>query len=211
MSNWTYVRGQVIVSPIGRTQLEKEYILKTVLNHLPFVTGSEKDMDVYVNQIAHHDFSSSHDEFGMRTDKAISYYGYHDRHGMFRTSSYYILSLHGNLRDRTYEETVKDVVRWISRLSKRCMVSSILVSVTGYSYKTWKGERWLCTNATPFKRMFENPSWVGKGTANWCEYLMWERAKDSDIPLAHSYKYGLDDEDSEEFLRRKRYESGDGD
>lgn len=205
MSYWTYVRGQIIVAPIGRTQHEKEYILKTLLDHLPLVTGSEDDMKIFVTQVPGFDFSSSHDEFGMKTDKAVSWDGYRSRHGMFRKSSYYILNVYGNLRDRVYEETVKEFVRWLCRLSKRCMVDGVLIKVTGWSYK-YGGKSWLCTNATPYKRMFEKPSWVDEGTVNWCEYLMWDRAKDSSIPLVHSYKYGLDEEDTEEFLRRKEYE-----
>lgn len=47
MSYWTYINGTITVSPMGRTQPEKRYILETVLNHLPRVTGSEGDMNVY--------------------------------------------------------------------------------------------------------------------------------------------------------------------
>ena len=50
MSYWTYVNGNIIVSPMGRTQAEKRYILETVLDHLPLVTGSEKNMNVYIIQ-----------------------------------------------------------------------------------------------------------------------------------------------------------------
>ena len=50
MSSWTYVHGTIVVSPLGRTQHEKRYILETVLDHLPVVTGSERDMEVYVIQ-----------------------------------------------------------------------------------------------------------------------------------------------------------------
>ncbi len=46
MSWWTYVNGTV-VHPMGRTQTEKRYILDTVLAHLPLVTGSEEDMNIY--------------------------------------------------------------------------------------------------------------------------------------------------------------------
>ena len=46
MSFWTYLTGTVTVRPMGRTQAEKRYILDTVLEHLPLVTGSEKDMNV---------------------------------------------------------------------------------------------------------------------------------------------------------------------
>ena len=50
MSFWTYVHGTIEVTPMGRTQAEKTYILNTVLEHLPHVTGSEEDMNVYVLQ-----------------------------------------------------------------------------------------------------------------------------------------------------------------
>ena len=50
MSYWTYINGTVTVSPIGRTQAEKRYVLDTVLSHLPVVTGSERDMNVYIIQ-----------------------------------------------------------------------------------------------------------------------------------------------------------------
>ena len=45
MSWWTYINGTITVSPMGRTQAEKRYILETVLDHLPLVTGSERDHD----------------------------------------------------------------------------------------------------------------------------------------------------------------------
>ena len=50
MSSWTYIQGTITVSPIGRTQAEKRYILDTVLAHLPIVSGSKRDMNVYVIQ-----------------------------------------------------------------------------------------------------------------------------------------------------------------
>ena len=49
MSNWTYVSGTIKVDVMGRTQEEAEYILKTVIRHLPIVTGSETDMKIYIN------------------------------------------------------------------------------------------------------------------------------------------------------------------
>ena len=50
MSYWTYLTGTITVGVMGRTQAEKRYILDTVLDHLPRVTGSEGDMDIYVTQ-----------------------------------------------------------------------------------------------------------------------------------------------------------------
>ena len=62
MSWWTYINGTIEVRPMGRTQAEKRYILETVLNHLPLVTGSERDMNVYIIQENGTNSSSSCDE-----------------------------------------------------------------------------------------------------------------------------------------------------
>lgn len=75
MSSWCYITGTITVSPIGRTQAEKRYVLDTVLAHLPIVSGSEKDMDVYVIQKNGHNSFSSCDEFGERTNNLVDRYG----------------------------------------------------------------------------------------------------------------------------------------
>ena len=59
MSNWSYIQGTITASPIGRTQAQKRYILDTVLAHLPIVSGSERDMNVYVIQKNGHNNSCS--------------------------------------------------------------------------------------------------------------------------------------------------------
>ena len=75
MSYWTYLTGTVTVRPMGRTQAEKRYILDTVLEHLPLVTGSERDMNVYVIQKNGDSSSSSCDEFGEVTNNLVDSYG----------------------------------------------------------------------------------------------------------------------------------------
>ena len=70
------------MSPMGRTQAEKRYILETVLEHLPIVTGSERDMNVHIVQKAGHDSSSSCDEFEMNTNNLKDSCGDHSyEHG----------------------------------------------------------------------------------------------------------------------------------
>lgn len=71
MSSWVYINGTITVSPIGCTQAQKRYILDTVLAHLPIVSGSEKDMDVYVIQKNGHNSSCSHDEFGISKERIM--------------------------------------------------------------------------------------------------------------------------------------------
>lgn len=64
MSHWTYINGNIVVSPMGRTQAERRYILETVLDHLPFVTDFDRNMNVYIIQKNGYNSSSSHTKFG---------------------------------------------------------------------------------------------------------------------------------------------------
>jgi len=202
MSHWTYVRGSVVVSPMGRTQPEKRYILDTILDHLPRVTGSEGDMDVYVIQKNGHDSSCSCDEFGMHTNNLESTYGGKSNRGWLNVQSQYILVVDGALRDRTFEETKREFIKWICRLAKRVTVENVLVSVEAYEksmlIREHMGEFW---------KMFEEPSWANKDhEPTWCEYLMWDRGKGMDMPMMLAYKYYADDENDAEVERRMIYE-----
>ena len=68
MSWWTHIKGVIEVNVPGRTQAEIQYVLETVLDHLPRVTGSEGDMNVYIAREAGYNNSCSCDEFGQKTD-----------------------------------------------------------------------------------------------------------------------------------------------
>ena len=125
MSFWTYVQGMMIVEPAGRTQPEKEYILKTVLSHLPEVSGSEGPMQIYINQVQGFDSSSNHDEFFNKSNLGEGRYG-----RMFHRQDEYILTLNGYLRDRQFSETYKEFMKWIHRFSKRVIVKDCIVRIT---------------------------------------------------------------------------------
>lgn len=170
MSNWTYINGVITVSPLGRTQHEKRYILETVLDHLPVVTGSEKDMNVYVIQKRGYNGFLSCDEFGMRTNNLIDSYGDKSfKHGSLQTQSDYLLVVESSLRDRMFEQTYREFQNWLCRLAKRVHVQDVLVEVKGYDVS----EIIRNVNAA-YSKMFEYPSWSDEGTENWCEYLMWD-------------------------------------
>ena len=85
MSYWTYINGTITVCPMGRTQLEKRYILETVLSHLPRVTGSEGDMNTYIIQKNGYSGSYSCDEFGQVTNNLTDWYGNKSRNGWLQT------------------------------------------------------------------------------------------------------------------------------
>lgn len=204
MSQWSYVRGTVIVSPMGRTQPEKRYILDTVLDHLPMVTGSEGDMDVYVIQKNGHDSSCSCDEFGMNTNNLESIYGGKSNMGWLNVQSQYILVVDGSLRDRTFEETKRGFVKWLCRLAKRVTVEKALVTV-----ESLDGRMLIQEDMGALWNMFESPSWSNEDhEPTWCEYLMWERASGTDIPMMLAYKYYADDENDAEVERRMGYRNG---
>lgn len=105
MSEWTYVRGVVYLNVIGVTQEQKDYILKTVLNHLPVVSGSESDMVWNVAPVGAYYSSVYSDDRGIERK--------------VETRSEYAVTLHGNLRDRDYETTLREFMKWLMRLVRR--------------------------------------------------------------------------------------------
>lgn len=214
MSSWTYIQGTITVSPIGRTQAQKRYILDTVLAHLPIVSGSERDMNVYVIQKNGNNSSCSCDEFGERTNNLTDWYGNKTRsRGWLYTQDEYILVVDAALRDREFNQTYREFIKWLVRLGKRVMIENILVKISGYDKFTIikdycvKNEKYSWQNV--FNNLFENPSWMNDdGEVNWCEYMLYPRAKDSDYPMMLAYKYFNDKENDKEVEKRMKYERG---
>lgn len=189
MSYWTYVTGVITVSPMGRTQHEMTYILNTVLDHLPKVTGSERDMNVYVVQKANYNSSCSHNEFGEWIPG--------DRH---RRQTDYLVIIEGSFRDRMFDETKRELNKWLNRLAKRVLVEDICVKLDG------QGKMLLITDHEPYNQMYELPTWNNDtGEPAWAEYLMWDSGVDSEYPIMLGYKYFNDPENDAEAERRIAY------
>lgn len=210
MSSWTYITGTITVSPIGRTQAEKRYILDTVLAHLPIVSGSEKDMDVYVIQKNGHNSSCYYDEFGERTNNLTDGYGQKSRvRGWLCTQDEYILVVDAALRDREFNQTYREFMKWLVRLGKRVMIDNILVKISGYDkstiIKNYRVQNEKHSYQNVFFNLFEGTSWVN-GEVNWCEYMLYPEAKDSNYPMMLAYKYFNDEENDKEVERRMKYE-----
>lgn len=216
MSFWTYVNGTIRVSPMGRTQAEKRYILETVLAHLPLVTGSERDMNVHIVQRSGSNSSSSCDEFGDSTNNLVDRYGRKSRdRGWLEVQREYILVVEGALRDRMFEQTYREFQKWLCRLAKRIDIENVLVEVKGYDKSAIIQNPYIQRKGiygTVYGQMFEEPTWCQDkdefGEPNWCEYLMWDRAKGSDYPMMLGYKYYADKENDEEVERRIKYMRG---
>lgn len=177
MSHWSYVQGTVEISAIGRTQLEMEYILKTVLQHLPAVSGSEGDMAVHICMRAGSNGFSSCDEFG-RNDNPITY----DQNGNrttldWRTQDSYILMVEGQLRDTTGEGTYRQFIKWLCRLASRIPVVDVLVRI----WDDCTGQRWTIDEPRYHCRLTFT-MYPAEGEPVWTDYLMWENEKDSWYP-----------------------------
>ena len=167
MSYWTKVNGNIVVEPMGDTQAEIRYVLDSVLEHLPIVSGSEGCMDVYIIQKNGHNRSSSHDEYGYATNNLTDSYGHKSRrYGWLRAQTQYILVVNGRLRDRKFDQTLKEFNKWLCRLAKRVRVEDVLVEIEGYD------EKILIKNENnAYRNMYEKPSWHDDKSENWCERL----------------------------------------
>ena len=219
MSWWTYVHGTVVVRPMGRTQAEKRYILETVLDHLPIVTGSERDMNIYIVQKKGDNSSSSHDEFGQMTNNLVDRYGNRSyKRGWLRTQDEYILVVDGALRDRMFDRTFREFQKWLCRLAKRIDVEDVMVEIKGWGKSTVIRNSRIEKDSiyeTVYGQMFENPTWMhdykkfGTREPNWCEYLMWDRAKGCDYPMMLAYKYYDIPENDKEVERRLEWNKED--
>lgn len=192
MSHWTYVQGSIDVTVMGRTQAEKTYILQTILDHLPKVTGSEENMNIYINQKNGYMSSQNCDEFGNCSNLLNGgLYGHN-----LEMQDWYLITVDGSLRDRELSETVKEFMNWLCRFSKRCLVDSVLVRVSSYE-KSIVIDSDKCGRY--FSELYEYPTWtIGNetGEPSWAEYLMWKPYREHDMPALLAYKY-YEDEDND--------------
>ena len=205
MSSWTYIQGTIRVEPVGETQAQKRYILETILNHLPRVTGSEGDMEIHIIQEEGHNCSKSCDEYGESTNNLMSMYGYKTNRGWLEIQSYYDLMVHAALRDRHFEETYREFMKWLCRLAKRIHIEDILVRISEYDKSVVIDDG--IDVESPYYEMYEWPSWCkeSEGEPAWWEHLLWERAKGTEYPMLLAYKYIEDPENDAEVERRRQY------
>ena len=172
MSMWTYIIGTIRVSVPGRTSAETKYILEMILYHLPQVTGSENDMDISILLSDYSYISDDEDEFGNRTETV--------KCNGFRINTDYLLVLEGNLRDRTFDRTKRDFIKWLYRLAKRIEVGDICVKISDRT-----DHELGITDAVPFSEMYEMPPdnsmWIEKiGGKKWLKRLVYLRDWEDD-------------------------------
>lgn len=200
MSDWVGIKGVVLLSLQGRTQHENDYILNTVLDHLPIVSGSEGGMKPYIVRDRDTNISSTHDEHGLRTNNLINSYGDNDyKHGWLTMSDRYAIVIMANLRDRLFEESFREFQRWLCRLAKRVYVDDVLISIDGYSEIEGKYKNHIINTTinscgyreNQYSEMFEYPKRKDSDNVAWYEYLMWDAIDGTGYPKKLAEKYFL--------------------
>jgi len=186
MSIWTKIHGVIAVSVPGRTQHECDYILRSILDHLPVVEGSEGDMEFFIN-LNKPNVSCSHDEYGFMTNNLTTRYGRKGRRfGWLSYGDTYTITISSSLRDMNLSETLKQFNKWICRLAKRLMVCDVIIRLQD----DYSGS-YIIDNASRYFCMYEWPSWCKEsgGKPAWWEHLMWDNYGDWSMPLQHVVKY----------------------
>ena len=79
---------------------------------------------------------------------------------MFTTQEKVLITIHGNLRDRTFKETLREATRMLARLSSRLWVRECLVRVRSDMGETF---------------VFDNPKWLcEREITDWARSLLWK-------------------------------------
>lgn len=202
MSYWTHINGIIVVRPLGRTQPEIQYILDTVLNHLPVVCGSETSMDIYVNKKAGFNCSDSCDEYGDRTNNLVDMYGNKSfQRGWLETQNEYVITISDDFRDRMFEDTLHDFMKWVTRLGRRICIESIDIVISGYSNKSGIYKKYRIEEDSIDGYFHTLNDYLDDGPS-WIDHLMWKRARNSYMPAELMYKYY---EDAENDKRVENY------
>ena len=199
MSDWTYILGTITVVSIGRSSAETKYILESVLDHLPTVTGSEGDMQVHYLPSCYGGIIRNRNEFGQKRKWMHSKEFYETEFSSRNTfKNQFNVIIEANLRDREFEFTKRELMKWLCRLSKRVLVEDLLVKLSDQLGRTV-----ILSDPEPFNEMWEQTSWNSKGRKiAWWEYLFWEPDPLSDMPLKLVWKYLNDPIINAEMQRR---------
>lgn len=182
MSHWTYVKGMIEVSCYAVSNPQVRYIIESVLEHLPVVSGSEGNMRIHTVYGTYTWHSSSHNEFG----EWMRYRRDADCDGWYELDNGCFLVIDGALRDRDFKETLLEFNKWMNRLAKRLLVSEVMVKISDHYEKEI-----LIQNSEPYSAMYEPFSWEkeSQGVPAWTEYLFWERQEGTEYPKKLYQKY----------------------
>ena len=156
MARWTHIFGTIQVRMCESTNEASEYILKTVLKHLPEVWCELEPMKVIMSNTGRITGACTHDEFGNYRYNSDDMDEYQE----------YVLTVIGDVRHGWYQDVTKEFMKWLTRLAKRVNVSDVLVSI---KQDFGEGDVLITNPNDCFSNMYEYSYEESKG--NWCDYL----------------------------------------
>ena len=143
MSNWTHITACLSVETgIIETRKKLEKIVRDYLKKAPKITGSEKDADFYINVQNGHNVWMGQDCEHCKyreTLRPVIIDGKeieecdapedHDCSADYQTCV--VISIQGDLRDRTKEETQKEFNEFIKYITTKCYIRDYSVNIEG--------------------------------------------------------------------------------
>ena len=121
MSQWRYVSGIIKGSSLGcETQAESDNAVAKAVQNLPQVTGSERNMTITVVPI----------------DRVTSSIWDENCNVEVEIKEEYNIIVNGQLRDREFDETLREFGKFMNRLAKRIWVEDTLVEISN-GYYAW--------------------------------------------------------------------------
>lgn len=123
MSHWTHITACFSIDTgITEPKMKLRKIVKGFLENAPKITGSERDADIFINIQGGYNWTISHDCTHCKHMDEFKTLGYcevpknHDCSANYQ--SCIVISIQGDLRDRTKNETQKEVDDFIKYISK---------------------------------------------------------------------------------------------
>lgn len=123
MSYWTRVTGAIVMDTCSESTEQTLFIASTIMKHLPRITGSEKPADYHIAVRDGHNCTSTSDEFGRTTDLMDD--------GLHQYQSQAVLTVTGDLRDRRFEQTLRETAKMLARLASRVLIEDCSLTVRG--------------------------------------------------------------------------------
>ena len=125
MSRWTHIIGSFYIETNVETDNLKSYI-EDQLKFAPKITGSEKDVDIFVNPLSGHNTFVSSDCKRCKYKETLKSLdneflecdadnGYHCPEGNYQTCA--VITIVGDLRDRDADTTISETVSFMDYLN----------------------------------------------------------------------------------------------
>lgn len=114
--SWTYIIGTIQVNSLGNGQPQCDYIVNTVLTHLPKVESDEGNLETYVHKLYGNNCSSNFNEF----DEYVKDFEYQES---------YLITVHARLRYTPFEKGNRMFQKWLMRLAKRLPIEDMSIDI----------------------------------------------------------------------------------